>query len=52
MKSTIADLWYSNLTLCENCRAGDKETEDLLQAMAQNERILRAELGPAHKDLF
>ena len=52
MKSTIADLWYGNLALCENCGAGDKESEDLLRAMTQNEEILRAELGPAHKDLF
>ena len=52
MKFAISDLWYGNISLCENCGAGNKEAEALLQAMAQNEEALCAELGTSHRALF
>ena len=28
MNSIIEDLWYGNISMCENCGAGDKEIEN------------------------
>lgn len=52
MNSVIEDLWYGNISMWENCGAGDKEIEQLVGLMSQNEEILRKELTQKHAALF
>ena len=52
MKSMIEELWYGNLSFCENCGVGDTEIERVVLLMAQNEKILCKELEVRQKALF
>lgn len=52
MNSIIEDLWYGNISMCENCGAGDKEIEQLAGLMSQKEEVLRKELTQKHAKLF
>ena len=52
MQSIIEQLWYGNLSLCENCGVGDPDIESLVLLMAQNEEILDKELDTRQKVLF
>jgi hypothetical protein len=52
MKSTITDLWYGNLSICETCSANDNESKEYLKAMVQTEEALCAELNAEHRALF
>lgn len=52
MKSTIEELWYGNITPCENCGVKDTEIERLVKLMGEHEDKLRNELAEQHRLLF
>ena len=52
MNSILADLWYGNVTPCENCGVGDAEVERLVKCMGEHEDTLRCTLHESQKELF
>ena len=52
MNSILADLWYGNVTPCENCGVGDAEVERLVKCMGEQEDTLLRALQAPQKELF
>ena len=52
MKSIIEDLWYGNITSCEDCGVRDVELEALAKKMVEKEESLRKILTGEERAAF
>ena len=49
MDSILTDLWYGNVTPCDNCGVGDAEVERLEKSMGEQEDALHRALQEPQK---
>lgn len=52
MDSILTDLWYGNVTPCDNCGVGDAEVERLEKSMGEQEDALHRALQEPQKEIF
>ena len=52
MNSAIENLWYGNISPCENCGVGDPEIETLSLLINRNQETLCKQLPAPQKELF